>query len=590
MTDEVNPFAKYVTQQADENPFAKYVTGKKAEPTVGYGEDIAKGIAPALAQGGMAVVGMPGDLGQLAKAASEKATEKGINPFAALGNAFANSKLGKFLTEDIAKHPTAIQQVGGGDLPGSYELPTSAGMQKKAEEVTGPFYESQTGPGKGVQTALRVAPALLAGGEGLPGTLTKAMAGGALGEGAAEGADALKGHLPDAAQPWAEPVARAAGVMAGAMTPAGVRSAITPLPLSPQRTATVNALRAVNPELVEASSAGQIAQAPRLMATENRSPRMADLSQRQGEAYTQGVMHQAGSGGMFDTAGLAQAQGTGAQLEALRNAHNMSPAEFNNLNRGVRQDKRQLFRSVGDSEPYNNVQNEILNGPTGGNPPPLNMTGERYGALKQITQNAADSAPTTHEQMAIAGVRRRMNEAFHNSMPADEAQRLRDLDQQYSNFKTIENIPVKVGENTVTPQQISSVARRGSPLDVHAEDARSVMEPLPKPNTQGGSASKMAGALLGGLSGGGLGMAVHSPAEAIGAGLFGSYYGMNHLNDVTQALKNAGGRAAAHPIGQAYLKNQAWMPDSATSGDPTTLARLLMAPPTNPMMIGPQQQ
>jgi len=586
VVDDVNPYAKYVTPQADENPYAKYVTKKAEESKVGYGEDIAKGIIPAAVQGIMSVAGMPGDLQALAKAGSEKATEKGINPFSALGNAFANSKLGQFLKAESAPYqnfPT------GGDMPGNVPLPTSAGIQKKAEEVTGPFYESQTGPGKAVQTGLRVAPALLAGGEGLPGAIAKATGAGIVGEGAAEGASALKGHLPDAAQPWAEPVARAAGVMAGSFTPAGVRKAATPLPLSPERAATVNALRAVNPELVEASTAGQLAEAPGLMTVENRSPRMADLPQRQGEAYTQGVMRQAGSGGMFDTAGLAEAKNTGAQIDALRNAHNMSPAEFANLRRGIGHEQRQIYPAVGNPPAIADIREQILNGPSGGNPPPLNMTGDRYGALKQITQAASQGAPSTHEQIAIGNIRRRMTDAFHRSMRPDEAQRLRDLDQQYSNFKTIENIPIKVGENTVTPQQVFSKAARGSPLETHAENAASVMGPLPKPNKEGGSGTKILGSILGGLGGGGAGLYAQSLPEAVGAGLFGSYYGMNHLNDVVQAVKNVGGRAAAHPAGQWYLKNQAWRPGAATSADQATLLRLLMAPPTNPTLVGPQQ-
>src|SRR5258705_6634834 len=223
----------------------------KKQPQVGYGEDMAKGAIPALAQGLMIPLGMGGDLQQLAKAGAEKANEKGINPFSALGDAFANSKLGKFLQEESAKSAKLpIGQVSSGDVPGTVPLPTSAGIQKKAEEVTGPFYESKLGPGKALQTGLRVLPSVAMGGNIL-GALAKAAAGGVVGEGAAEGANALKGYLPDAAQPWAEPVARAAGVMAGMPVPSILRRAVTPLPYSPQRAAQINALRANNPELVE---------------------------------------------------------------------------------------------------------------------------------------------------------------------------------------------------------------------------------------------------------------------------------------------------------------------------------------------------
>src|SRR5229473_5419247 len=67
----------------------------KLQPSVGYGEDMAKGAVPALVQGLMSVAGMGGDLQQLAKAGAEKATEKGINPFSALSDAIGNSEFGK---------------------------------------------------------------------------------------------------------------------------------------------------------------------------------------------------------------------------------------------------------------------------------------------------------------------------------------------------------------------------------------------------------------------------------------------------------------------------------------------------------------
>src|SRR6267142_868409 len=156
MADDANPYAKYVTPQAVVNPYAKYVT-KKA-PEVGYGEDMAKGAIPALAQGLMIPLGMPGDFQALAKAGAEKATEKateklGVNPFSALSDAVGNSAFGKaigdswfgksFKKEGARAAKLPIGQVSSGDVPGTVTLPTSAAIQKKAEEVTGPFYESK---------------------------------------------------------------------------------------------------------------------------------------------------------------------------------------------------------------------------------------------------------------------------------------------------------------------------------------------------------------------------------------------------------------------------------------------------------------
>src|SRR6202035_5825725 len=101
-----------------------------------------------------------------------------------------------------------------------------------------------------------------------------------------------------------------------------------PLPMTSERLATTNALDTVNPELKKASSAGQWTGSPRFMATEARSPRMADVPANQEAAYTQGVMRQAGSGGMFDAAGRAEAKQTGDTLGMLQNANTMSPTEY----------------------------------------------------------------------------------------------------------------------------------------------------------------------------------------------------------------------------------------------------------------------
>src|SRR6266852_5245736 len=557
----------------------------KKEPQVGYGEDMAKGAVPALAQGLMIPLGMGGDLQALAKAGAEKATEKGVNPFSALSDAVGNSAIGKaignswfgksFKEEGAKAAKLPVGQVSSGDMPGTVPLPTSAGIQKKAEEVTGPFYESKTGPGKALQTGLRVLPSVAMGGN-IPGALAKAAGAGIVGEGAAEGANALKGYLPDAAQPWAEPVARAAGVMGGTTIPSLLRKGVTPLPLSPQRAATVASV----PEVARESSAGQIAQSPFFMAAEARSPRMADLPQRQGAAYTQEVMGQAGApGAMFNPAGIATAKDTGRQLRALRNQHEINPTEFAALNRDVHRmgaPGSELYRAVGPNQPFTDIENAIRNGPGGGNPAPLTMTGQRYGAMKQNIQSAADAASPSDVQTALINARQRMMDAFHNSMPPAEAQRLQNLDQQYSNYKTIKDIPRKAGKETITPDQVTSRAASGSPLETHAENAASVMTPLPKPNMEGGPGTKVLGGLAGLLGGAAAGGATAGATGAVGEGLLGAFAGASHANDVVQALKNAGGRAVAHPWGQAYLKNQEWMPGRATAPvDKATLARLL---------------
>lgn len=561
-------------------------------PTPGYGEDMTKGAISGAVQGVIGLPGAAGDIQQLAKAGADKATEKGINPFGWLAGKFEDTKLGQFLKEEsaktIAKNPSLANS--GDMMMLDTQLPTSHDVQSKVEEKTGPFYQAQTGPGKATQTMFQVAPSLLVGGEGLPGAIAKAAGAGAVSEGAGEAAHNLKGYLPAGAQPWAEPVARAVGAGAGVFAPATIRRGVTLSPMTDEQLATVNALRNTNPELVNASTAGQLTQSPRIMALEGRSAVNADVPQRQAEGYTQSVMRQAGAPGhMFDTPGLQAARGVGGDIDTLQNAHSMTPSEFQLLNRGVENERRDLFRSIGNSDNFNNVRDQIRGGPTGGSPQPLNMTGERYGALKQVVQNASEAAPTTHEQMALANVRQRMKDAFQNSMPPEEAARLRGMDQQYSNFKTIENIPREAGGNTVTPQQVHSKARVGGDLERHADQATSVMTPLPPRDDRVSDITSLIGSLAGAATHGGAGyLAGGAPIALAGMGE-GALTGLFTTPHYVNAAKDIAARFASSNAGQAYLGNQFWRPGAATSSDRATLLRLLMSPPETGLLNGPHQ-
>lgn len=535
-------------------------------------EDVGKGAVSGLAQGVIGIPGAGGDLQAVAGAIADK-------PMGWLAEKFDKNfpAMSKFLKEESAKAaklPAAAS--AGGDIPGT-PLPSSADIKAPIEKVTGPFYEAKTPAGKAVQTATAVAPAIALGGGGVPGLIAKSAGAGIASEAAGEGAHAL---FPKST--WAEPVARAVGAGGGLYLPNMARRAVTPLPMTDERLATVNALRGVNPELVDASSAGQLTESPRIMSLEGRSPRMTDLPQRQNEAYTQGVMRQAGApaGAMFDTPGLAAAKNNGDVIDMLQNANRMSPTEFNLLNRGVGQERRDLFREAGQSQPFDAARDAIRNGPTGGNPRPLDMTGERYGYLKQHIQSLGEGAPSSHESNALFNIRQRMKDAFHNSMPADEAARLQQLDQQYSNFKTIEGIQTKADQNTVTPDQVFSKAKRGSPLEEHATQAKGVMTPLPQQEAEAvGPGTKLLGMGVGGLLGAGGGAALNGLPGILEGGPVSAIAGREAIGPTIDFLKNTAGRVVSNPTTQGYLKNQRWRPGPNSVMDRATLARLLMSPP-----------
>jgi|ERR1700722_4295008 len=550
----------------------------KKEPPVLPSADVAQTVVPSLERGAIGLLTAPRSISDLAGA--------GVN----------------WAAQKVAPQPIAdaVKKFHESDLGLGTSFPTYDEMKGMVEKnYTGPMYEAKTGPGRIVQTALETAPALAAGGEGVIPTVAKAVGAGFGSEGLGNAAAWLKSKFPDAVPDKAEDVARGVGAMAGTGLPALARRGVTPLPMTDARLATVNALKNVNPELVQESTAGQLTQSPRVAALEGRSPRMADLPDRQASAYTQGVMRQAGSNGMFDTPGLAQAKQTGAQLDALQNAYTMSPAEYALLNQKLRQDYVDLSSHAGyeASKPFFNFKEDVRLGPNRGVPGfptgrsplhPTDMPGDRFGVLKKQAQAAAQGAAPSDVETALYGARQDLKDAFQRSMPPDEAARLRELDQQNSNYHTIKDIPAKADQNTITPNQVFGRAPRGSDLESHATNSASVMTPLPEPNTHVSPLVQIGSAVANSLAHGGAGYHYGgAPAGLAGAGE-GFLGGLFGAEPAINAVRDAAGRVVAHPAAQAYLKNQLWRPGGASAPpDMATLVRLLAASPQHPAIAGP---
>jgi hypothetical protein len=560
---DADPYAQFLTK-GTEDPYAKFLQ----KP--GTLEDMAKTAPGALTTGLLSPAGMGGDL-------------QGMMPEKSswLENTFP--KLTKFLKEDTAKHPLGGLgqglKEGTGDVPGTYKLPSTQELKSGVEKVTGPMdYQPQTAGGRILDTTLKVAPSLAMGGESIPGLVAKSVGSGAMSEGAGDLADRYKGILSKSAQPYAEPVARAVGAFGGAFTPAGARRFVTPLPADAAQTAASQALGPNFP-----STAGQFTNRQWLRNAEAYSPRAQGIAASQPAAYTQGVMGLSGApNSMFDAAGKQLAAQGPENIRLFQNANRMSQPEFASLNADVAKMGRpgsELYKAVGPSDAFDKAREAIRLGPTGGSPLPFDMTGERYGALKDILQTAGKKAPTTVESTAINNARDRMDQAFRNSMPPPQANRLQNLERQHSNWKTLEDINTNPDQNTITPNQVFNRAPVGSELETHATNASRLMRPLPAP-TQAGPLSNVMGSLGGLLLGGGIGHftgggPLATGSEAIVGGIFGGERG----HDVAQLAKNMTGRVAGSAPVQTYLGNQRWMPGRNTSADPDLVARLLMTSP-----------
>lgn len=130
-------------EPVDHDPFA-------ADPM-----GIAKQAGVGLAKGAIGLAGLPGDTAVLAKAGADKLAEKLPDT--------PSTGLVDFLRAETAKMGPGAASGARGDVPGTYELPTSQDIQGQVEKVTGPFRQPQNQTEADAQTVGEFVPAALMG-------------------------------------------------------------------------------------------------------------------------------------------------------------------------------------------------------------------------------------------------------------------------------------------------------------------------------------------------------------------------------------------------------------------------------------------
>lgn len=565
---ELSPWEEAAKAVASPKQLMPWEEAAQAGP--GYAEDVLKTIPSSAVKGVVNIIGTGGDLGAIAKAASDKATEKGVNPFSALTKMIDDTSTVKWLKKQSAPYQGTR---ASGDLPGSYELPTSSGIKSAVENVTGPLYEAKTGPGKAVGTGIEVGTGLALGpAGGIRGLVAKSAGAGLASELAGEGAEAVKDKLPTSVQPWAEPAARAVGAVGGTFLPSVVRRGVTPLPMSDNQLAAVTALRNRDPTFP--MSAGQATESPKLMGSEARSPMARNMEGRQEAAFTRNAMKEAGVPGDFRN--IHQGQAVGQELGNVRGAHNMNSNEFNTLVRVIGQERRDAQRVAGrgNTPQLDEVRDAVRFGAMNNGTPVMNMPGGRYEFMRGDLQRRIEAATSPTEKQALSRIRDQMDASYKASVPADVADRLTQLESQYANYNVLRNIPPKVGRETVTPQEVLSAVGKNwgnaaanegrGTLAPLAQDASRVMTPHPAPSTHLPPLVDLGMASVGGILG-------HGAESAV----------LGHLlaNSLYNGAANLGSRTISSRPSQAYLANQMWRPGAASSTpDREALVRLLMAP------------
>lgn len=573
--DEQNPYAKFVEA---ENPYAQFVQQPSAV------EDTIKSSVSGGGKGIIDLLGMGGDLQGLM-------SKFDLSPWLE-----AHTPGADFLRAETAKSTkpgvgSALAR-GTGDVPGTYKLPNSKQIQSKIEEWTGPFYEPKTTAGRIAHTGFSVLPGLALGGETAIGLAAKGLGAGALGEGGERLGKAVEGALPSWAAPYAAPVGKATGVVAGAFTPAGARRAVTPNPMSDQQLQTVNALRARDPDFP--MTAGQATQSPRLMNLEARSPLGQNVANEQAQAFTNLAQREAGlPPGPFDVTGV---NNVGADLGQLRRGNAITGQEFQDLTRFANQERMRVGGIVGqrNNQTITDLARDIRQGAAGAPAGVLSMPGQRYEYMRDHIQGLIDKAASPQEKIALSNIRERMDQAFTNGLHPDDAARLQQLETQYANGKVLQGVKPEVGRETITPQEVKQAVssswgrpaanqNRGT-LAPLAEDASRVMTPHPEISDVPPAWFDLAATTGAGLVTGGAGL-MHSGLPGAAHGLEGGVLGHLLGPSLYKAGSRAAGAAVSNAPAQTYLGNQLWRPGANSTADNDLILRLLLTPPVN----SPQQ-
>ncbi|BBB99401.1 hypothetical protein [Bradyrhizobium elkanii] len=154
-----HPTRVIMNMGAGDNSWDSFPTEKPTDP---YG--MAKQGAVGVAKGAIGLAGLPGDAAVLLKRGADYIAEKLPS--------IPDTGIAKFLRDESARSQGGVAAGAHGDLPGTYEVPTSQDIQGAVETVTGPFRKPQNQNEADAETVGEFLPAALAG----PGGIARKVA------------------------------------------------------------------------------------------------------------------------------------------------------------------------------------------------------------------------------------------------------------------------------------------------------------------------------------------------------------------------------------------------------------------------------
>lgn len=464
--------------------------------------DITKSAASGLAGGAINLAGLPGDIQTGVLSLLRQA---GIE---LPGNAFPNIAIG--------------------GLP--IQAPTSGLIREAAERATGPFYEPQTTAGEYAQTLGEFAPAAIGGATTAIGKVAQA----ALPAIASETA----GQMTEGTA--AEPYARAAGAVAGGVGPALAARAVTPLPISAERQAALQTLRAegVRP------TAGQATGAKGLQYAESEigGGATARVMDRQADEFTRAVLRRAGENANRATPDVVDRafNRIGGEFDRLARSNDITPASYPRLMqslRAVNDEYTDLVPPAGQAKIINKTLQDIAGRIQQGQPIPGNVYQSFRSRFDRLARNAK-SDPQLSD--ALYGIRNALDDAMEDSLVAGgrqaEIAAWQEARRQYKNLLVIERAAsgggAESGLGAISPAQLRQAdkaqnlrrhARGKSEFSKLAKAGQAVLTPMPQSGTAPRSWARnipamMAGGALGGMTAGTLGATVGATVGPFVAG------------------------------------------------------------------------
>ncbi len=290
------------------------------------------------------------------------------------------------------------------------EFAGPAALQGYAEKFTGPFYQPKTTPGHYAETVFSMAPAMVGGPGGLAArALTRAVAPGVASEAA--------GQLTQGTE--LEPYARMGGAALGSVAPSALSRVVSPSPMSAERLAAANTLRAEGIHPPASMVTGSKFQ--KAMESELGGSRYDDAITRMNEQFTAATLRRAGiQNETRATPAVVNAAedriGQVFDTVAARNPRIPLDSRFNTEARQVADDFRNL---TGAPSPLIDTLVQRI-GATGQRPA---ISGQSYQTIQSEIARYARAAQQPELRMALQDLRSALDGAIQRGLtnPADAA-------------------------------------------------------------------------------------------------------------------------------------------------------------------------